>query len=803
VNMPDTEALSPMKRAIIEIRDLKARVAEAERRAHEPVAVVGFGLRLPGGANDAASFWNLMWDGVDAIREVPADRWNAEAMFDADPDVAGKMNTRWGGFLDDIDQFDASFFGISPREAESLDPQQRLLLEVTWEALESAGIPPDSLFGSNTGVFLGIANSDYMRMLLADREQIDTYTTTGNASSVAAGRLSYVLGAQGPAIALDTACSSSLVAVHLAMQSLRKGESDVALAGGVNLILTPELTINFSRARMMAPDGRCKTFDAAADGYVRSEGCAMLVLKRLRDAQADGDRILAVIRGSAVNQDGRSGGITAPNGPSQEQVIAAALADAGVAARDVSYVEAHGTGTYLGDPIEIGALGAVLCHDRSPDHPLLLGSVKTNIGHTEAAAGVAGLIKLVLMLRHQAIPPHLNLHQLNPHIATEGFSIDVPTARTPWPGQPGGRIGGVSSFGLSGTNAHVVVGEAPVASTALATDTREIGTVSPARSTNVLTLSAKSRPALVALAERYGRHLAEHPQISLADISFSANTGRAHLAQRLAVVAGDVEAARRQLAAFARDELAVEDTETFVSTSGAHGAATRDVVFLFTGHGSHYAGMGHQLYADEPVFRSAIERCDEALRGRLDHRLDEILFGSRGLLDQMMYAQPALFALQFALTELWASWGVRPSIVAGHSAGEYVAAVVAGVLSLDDGLRIIAARGRHGRVVRRRGNCRWCDRRSRSRTQHRGGERSVHDRHQRPAWSGSFGHRGARSRRRRDASPRRVHRCTLAARRADARGVWSRGGRCAVAPTTTRSRLEHDRQVRGRRAHQS
>ncbi|MCU1502351.1 MAG: hypothetical protein JWM12_1705, partial [Ilumatobacteraceae bacterium] len=642
--------------------------------------VVGIGLRFPGGAVDAESFWEVLSTGVDAIVEVPPERWSIADLYDEDPDVPGRMATRFGGFLAGIDRFDAPFFGISPREAQSMDPQQRLLLEVTWEALENAGIAVDSVFGSNTGVFLGISNNDYLRMLLADPDDIDTYTITGNALSVAAGRLSYVLGAQGPALAIDTACSSSLVAVHLAMQALRGGETDLALAGGVSLILGPEMTINFSRARMLAADGHCKTFDAAADGYVRSEGCAMIALKRLGDAEADGDRILGVIRGSAVTQDGRSGGLTAPNGPSQEKVLTAALVGAGVDPLAVSYVEAHGTGTPLGDPIEVGALGAVLCRGRAADQPLLLGSVKTNLGHMEAAAGVGGLIKVLLMLEHATIAPHLHLTELHPYIAAEQLPIAVPTEATPW-ATSGPRIAGVSSFGLSGTNAHLVVEQAPAraAGSAPAAD----GAV------HVLALSAKTPAALDAVAERYVAHLAAHPEQSLADVAATAATGRSHFDHRLAVVARDTSTALTRL----RGHLAGAAAHAVVATAGR--ASSSEVVFLFSGHGAHDAGAGHVLYAEQPVFRAAIDRCGELLAGELDEPLTAVLFDAdHDLLDSMRYAQPALFSLQYALAELWQSWGVRASVVAGHSAGEYVAAVVAGVLDLADGLRIISARGR-------------------------------------------------------------------------------------------------------------
>ena len=433
MHSPEGAALTPTKRALLEIRQLRAQLAEAEKAWHEPIAIVGMGMRLPGGVHDAESFAKLLWSGGDAVTEIPADRWSLDAFYAEDPDAVGKMTTRHGAFLEHVDQFDAEFFGISPREAASMDPQQRLMLEVAWEALEDAGHAPSSLDGSRTGIYVGVANNDYGRALFSHTDLIDAYVSTGNAYSVVAGRLSYFLGLQGPSIAIDTACSSSLVALHLACQGLRLGECDLALAGGVNVILTPELNINFSKARMMAPDGRCKTFDAAADGYVRGEGCATVVLRRLSDALADGDRILAVIRGSAVNQDGRSGGLTAPNGPAQEAVVRAALKIGEIEPGTVSYIETHGTGTPLGDPIEVGALGAVFAKGRDANHPLIIGSVKSNIGHLEAAAGIAGLIKVVLGLQRQEIPPNLHFKSGNPRIDWAGLPMTVPTAVTSWP----------------------------------------------------------------------------------------------------------------------------------------------------------------------------------------------------------------------------------------------------------------------------------------------------------------------------------------------------------------------------------
>lgn len=671
------EGLSPLKRAIIEIRALKQRVSELERGQRAPIALIGMGLRMPGGTTTPEAFWELLAGGVDTIGPIPAERWDVEGFYDTDREMPGKMYTRHGAFLDGIDQFAPQFFAIAPREAAQMDPQQRMLLQVAWEALEQAGQAPDRLDGSATGVFLGICNSDYFRMLAADQEQIDVYLATGSAASIAAGRISYLLGLHGPSIAIDTACSSSLVAVHLACQSLRNGECDLALAGGVNLIISPEINIAFSKAGMMAPDGRCKTFDAAADGYVRGEGCAVVVLKRLADALADGDQVLAVISGSAVNQDGRSGGLTAPSGPAQEAVIASALADAGRDPAEVSYVEAHGTGTALGDPIELQALGAVLGRGRSPERHALVGSLKTNVGHLEAAAGIAGLIKVALMLQHGQIAPHLHFNTPSPHIPWEQLPLRVPTTLTPWAGD-GLRVAGVSSFGFSGTNAHIILEQAPLP---------EPRVVEVDRPLHLLTITARSEQALRELASRYTACLATAKH-NLADVAFTANVGRAHFEHRLAVVVPDLPSLCARLTAFTEGI-----TESVTLGRTAPGAAT-EVVFLFSGHGAHYAGMGQQLYAGQPVFRAAIDRCAALLVAELDRPLTAILFGDEGLLDRMVYAQPALFALQYALAELWQAWGVRPAVVAGHSAGEYVAAVVAGVLGLEQGLRLIAARGR-------------------------------------------------------------------------------------------------------------
>ncbi len=527
-----TDHRALIKSALIEIDGLQSQL-DAERYARtEPIAVVGLACRFPSGEN-ADTFWRSLRNGVDAVSEVPADRWSLDEYFDPDPDAPGKMSTRYGAFLKDVDKFDARFFRISPREAVSLDPQQRLMLEVAWESLENAGQSADELFDSATGVFVGLCHSDYLDLLnpVGAPEAIDEYFGTGNALSVAAGRLSYVLGLRGPSMTVDTACSSSLVAVHLAVESLRKGECRMALAGGVNLMLAPGQTITFSKARMMAADGRCKTFDAAADGYVRGEGCGIVVLKRLSDAIADRDNIVALIRSSAVNQDGRSGGLTAPNGPSQEAVIGTALLNAGLEPNAIDYVEAHGTGTSLGDPIEVHALMQALARHRNGGRPLQIGSVKTNVGHLEAAAGVAGLIKLILSLVHAEIPPHLHFHRLNPHISLNGVSLEIPVEVTPWPAGGKPRIGAVSSFGFGGTNAHLIVEEAPP------TDVNKEPKEELEHPQHLLVLSAKTHEALLQLATRFADSLGGSTGQSLADVCYTAGTGRVHHDHRLAVIA--------------------------------------------------------------------------------------------------------------------------------------------------------------------------------------------------------------------------------------------------------------------------
>ncbi len=660
---------------------LQARLDALENQRIEPIAIVGMSCRFPGGANTPESFWGMLQNGVDAISEVPPERWNIDDYYDPDPEKPGRMSTRWGGFLTDVDRFDSHFFGIAPREAMGLDPQQRLLLELTWEALERAGQSPDQLMDSDTGVFVGIAGNDYLHLQKdSGVESLDAYFASGNAHSTASGRLSYVLGLHGPSFPVDTACSSSLVATHLAVQSLRNGECRQAIVGGINLILMPETTITLSKAHMLSPDGRCKAFDSRADGFVRSEGGGVIILKCLSDAQADGDTILALIRGSAVNQDGRSNGLTAPNGPSQEAVIRTALANGRVSSQQISYVEAHGTGTSLGDPIEVQALSAVLGENR--DEPLMIGSVKTNVGHLESAAGIAGLIKTVLMLQHEQIPPHLHLQEPNPHISWSELPIAIPTKLTPWQNE-NEKFAGVSSFGFSGTNSHIILSSPPPV------EEKKSGLE---RSLHLFTLSARSETALQQLAEGYVDHLS-HQQADITDLAYTANAGRSHFSQRLALVAGTTKEVQEKLSAFVQGE----QREDLIFGK-VQGTRQPRIAFLFTGQGAQYNGMARQLYDSQPTFRGTLDKCDQLLRLYLNRSLLSVIFADdeseAALINETAYTQPALFAVEYALAEMWRSWGIEPSVVMGHSVGEFVAACVAGVFSLEDGLKLIAERAR-------------------------------------------------------------------------------------------------------------
>jgi acyl transferase domain-containing protein/acyl carrier protein len=689
---PTIEALARHLARVPDASGSASTADDAPEALAEPIAIIGIGCRFPG-ASSPQAFWQLMREGVDAITEVPAERFSLPSFYDPDPAAPGKMNTRWGGFLQQVDRFDAPFFGISPREAARMDPQQRLLLEVAWEALQDAGQVAERLAATRTGVFIGISNNDYGRMQFGDPLRIDAYAGTGNALSIAANRISYVFDLRGPSIAIDTACSSSLVAVHMACRSLCNGESTLALAGGVNLILSPAITINFSKAGVMAPDGRCKTFDARADGYVRSEGAGVVVLKPLSKALADADPIYAVVLGSAVNQDGRSNGLMAPNPLAQEAVLREAYRRARVSPGDVQYVEAHGTGTLLGDPIEVTALGAVMGIDRPAERPCAIGSVKTNIGHLEAAAGIAGLIKVALALKHREIPPNLHFTEPNPHIPFDRLPLRVQTTLAPWPIESAPSLAGVSSFGFGGTNAHVVLREALGSRIRSAEHRIENGDIRGARSGRLLPLSAQSPDALRSLARAYQDFLTiPESDLSLYDICYTASARRGHQDYRLAVSGDSREQLTDGLQAFLQGE-----SRPGLSSGRKDSGRRRKLVFVFPGQGSQWLGMGRTLAEQEPVFREVMERCDRAMRPYGDWSLLAELLntdGDRSRLGEVDVLQPALFAIQTALTALWRSWSVEPAAVVGHSMGEVAAAHVAGVLSLEDAAKVVCSRSR-------------------------------------------------------------------------------------------------------------
>lgn len=644
---------------------------------NEPIAIIGMSCRFPGGANSPEQFWEMLRQGRDGIRPVPRDRWRSEEWFDPTPNTPGKINTQWGGFIEAVDLFDAQFFGISPREAEAMDPQQRLLLEVAYEALEDGAVPADRLARTDTGVFIGIYNNDYGR-LSNDPKLIDNYTATGNSASIATGRLSYLLGLEGPSIAVDTACSSSLVAVHLACQSLRSGESSLALAGGVNLMLSPMSTLIISQLRMLSRDGRCKAFDALADGFVRGEGCGVVVLKPLRQAFADHDRILAVIRGSAVNQDGRSSGITSPNGQAQEAVIGKALTEAGVEAAHIGFVEAHGTGTALGDPIEAGALNQVLGHGRRDTAPLRIGSVKANIGHLEAAAGIAGLIKTVLALRHKELPPQPHFHTPNPHIEWDRMKLVVNDNLRSWARDGTARLAGVSSFGFSGTNAHVVIEEAPMTAAPLPTE--------PAA--QVLTLSAKSESALKAMAAEWSRFATE---AAFADICFTANTCRSRYPWRLALVTPSLSVAQNLLAKFAAGDRHV------VSAGHASPGNVPAIALAFRSCSPHHLPAAHQLYRDYAIFRETVKECAKAAPAEYAPNISEWFESEMQPAD--CQAELAGLICQVAGARLWRAAGIIPDRLNSAGAGRLAAACVDGTLRLQDAMKLACSAGAAGSVI--------------------------------------------------------------------------------------------------------
>jgi acyl transferase domain-containing protein len=668
--------LSEKQRAQLQ-RALLSTSSSSGPGTFEPLAIIGMACRFPGGPNPAA-FWNLLSQRGDAIREVPPDRWVAEDWYNADPQAPGKMITRWGGFLEGVEQFDAGFFGISPREAIDMDPQQRLLLEVAWETIEDAGLTQERLQGSRTGVFIGISTPDYFLHSPPAARSVTPYVGTGSALSIVANRLSYLLDLRGPSLVVDTACSSSLVAFHLACRSLHDQDCEIALVGGVNLVLSPTWNLAFSKFGFMSADGRCKAFDSRADGYVRGEGCGMIAVKRLSDAQAAGDAVLAVIRGSAVNQDGRTASLTAPNVLAQKGVIRAALERADVAASEISYIEAHGTGTPLGDPIEIEALADVFNLPGLQKDSVAIGSVKGNIGHLESAAGIAALIKVVLSLQKECIPPQPHFKKLNPNISLEHTPFLIPTKSLPWPARARHRYAGISSFGFGGTNAHVVLEEAPEAG-------GEEKTAAGEASMHILPLSARSAPALKALAKSYVEYLKTSPAPPDL-ICYNASVRRSHHRHRVAVTGKDAQ------------EL-IGELEQWTGRAGAETAVEtttrRPLVFVFTGQGAPWQQMAGILQ-DEPVYQQTLRACDEVLGRYAGWSLVEQLRAAEAdnsRWEQTAFAQPAICAQQLALVALWKSWGIEPDAVVGHSVGEVAAAQVAGVISLEQAMRIVYHRG--------------------------------------------------------------------------------------------------------------
>jgi myxalamid-type polyketide synthase MxaE and MxaD len=674
--------LSPAKRALLEIRELRAQLDAARSERNAPVAIVGMGCRYPG-ASDIGEFWDMLVNGRDAIGEVPRSRWDVEAVYDPDPAAPGKMASRQGGFVAPLEEFDAAFFGITPREAPYVDPRQRLMLEIAWEALEDAGIPPGSLAGSQTGVFIATLTSDYSDMVMGDLRRAEAYSGPGTANCVVANRISYFLDLRGPSISLDTACSGSLVALHMACESLRGGECSLALAGGVSLNLLARSNVFFTKAGALSPDGRCHTFDERANGIVRSDGAGIVALKLLPEALAAGDPVVAVIRASALNHDGRSNGIMAPNGEAQKAVLREAYRRAGISPAQVQYVQAHGTGTRLGDPIEVRALGEVLAPGRAAGEKCVLGSVKTNIGHSESAAGVAGVIAVSLAMRHGVLPPTVHFTRPNPLIPFGELPFEVRPQAGGWPQEQARRIAGVSGFGFGGSNAHVVLEAAPA-------DRPEPPCNEPPY---LLPVSARSPEALRALAARYRDRLGADPTAPGA-ICYTAAARRSHHGFRLAVTGASAGDLGRNLDG---------------RLTGAAGALNQPddgrLAFVFSGQGSHWPGMGCGAYPRFPVFREALEQASRLFAARAGWSLVEELGKgeSESRLRDTGFAQPAIFAVQVALAALWRSWGIVPDVVVGHSLGEAAAAVAAGALSLEDGVRVVFERSRLMKTVAGKG----------------------------------------------------------------------------------------------------
>jgi acyl transferase domain-containing protein/acyl-CoA synthetase (AMP-forming)/AMP-acid ligase II/acyl carrier protein len=662
-------------------RVTREREAANTTRSSDPIAIVGMGCRFPG-APDLKRFWHLLRNGVDAITEVPAERWDVEALYDREPGVPGKMCSKWGGFVEGIDQFDAAFFGVSPHEAARIDPQQRLFLEVAWEALEDAGQSPTALAGSATGVFAGVCGSDYSLLYGGDLQLIDGDYGTGNAPSIVANRLSYFLDLKGPSQSIDSACSSSLVALQHACRSLRDGECELAIVGGVNAVLAPESSVYFSQLRALAKDGRCKAFDRRADGFVRSEGAGAVVLKPLSRALAEGDRVYALVAGGAVNHDGRSNGLLAPNGRAQQALLRRAHAAARISPDQLDYVEAHGVGTPVADAVELRSLGEMMS-DHPRQKPLLVGSAKTNVGHLEAASGMVSLIKVALALHHQEIPPHLHLRDVHPDIDLQELGLAVPTVGEPWRRSERPRLAGASAFGFGGSNAHIVLREAPLTAPSVAE--RE-----PPR--HLLTLSAKDQTALEQLAARVSHELASSLPNCLGDLCFTLQVGRAHFSHRLALTAASTEEVRAGLQRFRNAEASPQ-----VHTGSTRAGARLRVGFAFSS-APVAPDAGLSLYQDHPRFRDALERCAQLLASELERPLLEVLYDGPAekravLLARPSYSHAATLALQYAAHCLWQSWGLEPAAVYGAGAGEYGAAAATGVLGWDDALRLATRRG--------------------------------------------------------------------------------------------------------------
>ncbi|WP_394846825.1 SDR family NAD(P)-dependent oxidoreductase [Pendulispora brunnea] len=673
-----TEAL---RTSLREVERLKKRNRDIEAATKEPVAIVAMGCRFPGGADSPEAFWKLLEGGKDAISGFPTNRgWDVDGLYDPDPDAHGKSYVREGGFLYDADRFDAAFFGIGPREAASMDPQQRLLLETSWETIERAGIAPTSLQGSATGVFVGIMYQDYSANLMQAAESSEGYVAIGSGGSIASGRVAYTLGLHGPAVTVDTACSSSLTAIHLACQALRNGECTLALAGGVTIMATPTSFVEFSRQRVLSTDGRCKPFSEKADGASWGEGIGMLLLERLSDAQRNGHPVLAVLRASALNQDGRSQGLTAPNGPAQQRVIRQALLNAQLAPGDIDVVEAHGTGTTLGDPIEAQALLATYGRHRPKEQPLWLGSIKANLGHTQAAAGVAGVIKMVLAMQHGLLPKSLHSDVPSHHVDWGSGAVRLLSAATPWPVNGHPRRAAISSFGLSGTNAHAILEEPPRASHQARAEDDTV---------TAFLLSGKTDSALRAQAARLREHMEAHPELGLVDLAHSLATTRSLFERRAVVVARNRDAVLTALDALAAGNVHADVVVGDADTAGK-------VAFVFPGQGSQWTGMARDLLEASDVFRARIEECAQALAPHIDWSLLDVLRGEPGApsLERIDVVQPALFSMMVSLAALWRSLGIEPDAVVGHSQGEIAAACIAGALSLEDAARAIMVRAR-------------------------------------------------------------------------------------------------------------